>query len=500
MSAQSRKSAALLAASAMLLGGCAAAVAQDAAGGAPPSSSAAKAHVPDGDWLQFGYDAQRSGAGPANTGISPANAGKLKRRIIHLPGTVDSSPIQLHAIRLKGRTRDVVVVTTSYGRTIALDPGTGKRLWQFVPADIGHYQGSLQFTTASPTADPDRRYVYASAPDGVVRKLSITTGRVVWSRSVTFDPTHEKLATPPTVSGGSLIVATDGYIGDAPPYQGHVVTINRVSGRIEHVFNTLCSDRHRLIVPKTCGASDSAIWGRGGAVLEPGTNRILVATGNGPFNGHTNWGDSVLELSPDARHLLHNFTPTDQAHLNATDADLGSTSPAILPNPGGPPLAAQGGKDDNFKLLDLDRLDGTTGPAGPRLGGQLQTIAVPGTTQLYSQPAVWVHGGKTYLFSADESATGAYVLHGGSSPRLSQIWQRNSSGTSPVLAGGLLYVYDQLGGHLNVLDPLTGHQVASFPAPSGHWNSPIVIGGRVILPGGDANNRSTHGELDIYHL
>jgi hypothetical protein len=31
---------------------------------------------------------------------------------------------------------------------------------------------------------------------------------------------------------------------------------------------------------------------------------LLVATGNGAYDGRTNWGDSVLELSPDAGKLL----------------------------------------------------------------------------------------------------------------------------------------------------------------------------------------------------
>ena len=84
-------------------------------------------------------------------------------------------------------------------------------------------------------------------------------------------------------------------------------------------------------MPSTCPASDSAIWGRNAPVLEPGTGRILVATGNGPFNGRTDWGDSVLELTPNASRLLHNWTPRDQAQLNADDGDLGSTSPALLP-------------------------------------------------------------------------------------------------------------------------------------------------------------------------
>ena len=133
--------------------------------------------------------------------------------------------------------------------------------------------------------------------------------------------------------------------------------IDRASGHIFHVWNSLCSNRHRLIVPSTCPASDSAIWARSGAVIEPGTGRILVATGNAPFNGTTNWGDSVLELSPDAGRLLHNWTPANQAQLNSSDTDLGSTAPALLPPTSGLRLAVQGGKEGNLALLNLDRLE-----------------------------------------------------------------------------------------------------------------------------------------------
>jgi hypothetical protein len=78
-------------------------------------------------------------------------------------------------------------------------------------------------------------------------------------------------------------------------------------------------------------------------------------------------------------------------------------------------------------------------------------------------------------------------------------WQSGNGGTSPVIAGGLLYVYDP-GGTLDVYEPTTGRLLASFPADSGHWNSPIVAGGRVILPVGNANDHATSGTLEIYHL
>jgi hypothetical protein len=276
--------------------------------------------------------------------------------------------------------------------------------------------------------------------------------------------------------------------------------IDRASGRITAVWNSLCSDRHTLIVPSTCPASDSAIWARAGAVIEPDTGRILVATGNAPFNGTTDWGDSVLELSPDAQHLLHSWTPSNQAELNTHDTDLGSTAPAILPPFQGRRLAVQGGKDGVLDLLDLDQLNGTSGGPSARLGGELQWIQTPGGNEILTAPAVWSHGGRTWVFVGDGSATWAYVLGGsGAQPRLSVAWRSPSAGTSPVIAGGLLYVYDP-GGALDVYLPASGRRLVSLPAGSGHWNSPIVIGGRVILPVGNANDHATSGTLDIYHL
>ncbi|MGI8572955.1 MAG: PQQ-binding-like beta-propeller repeat protein [Solirubrobacteraceae bacterium] len=469
-----------------------------------PSTARAIKHVPDGDWTQFDFNAARTGVGPAATGITPGRLSLLRLRQVHINGTVDASAIALHGVKVRGRRRDIVVMTTTYGRTLALDPGTGARLWEFTPGDIGSYAGSAQVTTATPIADPNRRYVYAATPNGRIHKLSVATGREIrsghWPVRVTFDATREKIASPLNISGRSLIVVTGGYIGDAPPYQGHVVVIGLSGGAILHVFNTLCSDRHSLINPPGgCPASDSAIWGRAGAVVEPGTHRILVATGNAPFNGSTNWGDSTLELSPDASRLLHNWTPTNQAQLSSSDTDLGSTSPAVLPPYNGYRLAVQGSKDGHLHLLDLNRLNGTTGGASPRLGGELQNIATPGGGEVLTAPAVWGHGGRIYVFVADDSGTAAYVLTG-SRPSLQFVWQSSTPGTSPVLAGGLLYVYDELHGVLKVYFPVSGHILASLPAASGHWNSPIVVGGRIILPVGTYHDQSSSGVVLIYHL
>ena len=436
------------------------------------------AHV-GGDWGRFGYDAARHNSGPAATGITAPTLGSLKRQAVQLDGTVDSSPIYLRGVR----GRDLFVVTTTYGRTEAVDASRGAVVWRYTPPAYASYAGTAQITNATPVADPGRKYVYAASPDGRIQKLSLTTGRPVWSTAITRDPGHEKLASALNFGNGVVYAATGGYIGDAPPYQGHVVALSPANGRTLHVWNSLCSNRSGIIQPSSCGSSDSAIWARSGPVIVPGTGQVLVATGNGPWNGRTDWGDSVLLLSPTLK-LQRNWTPANQAQLNAGDVDLGSTAPALLS--GG--LAVQGGKDGLLRLLRLARLSGRLGATG----GELQTVRLPGPTDLFGAPAVW-RG--SWIFVANGAGTQAWRLVGG---RLRPAWENGTPGTSPVVAGGLVYIYDLSAGGLNVYVPTSGRKVATLPSGTGHWQSPIVTDGRIALPEGNANDHRESGILDIY--
>jgi hypothetical protein len=476
-----------------------------ASGAGVTTSAASAATAASGsDWPNFDVDAQRTGVGAASPGINAGNLDQLTLRRVRIDGIADSAALALNGVSAGGARRDVIVVTTSYGKTIAIDQGTGARLWEFAPQGVNSTPGSGQVTTASPVADPSRRYVYAASPNGVIHKLSAASGHQVWARRITYDPRHEKIAAALNVSGRYVVAVTGGYIGDIPPYDGHVVTINRTSGRIAHVWNTECAGRHRLIAPSSCAVTntngDSAIWSRAGAVIEPGSRRILIATGNGPFDGRFNWGDSVLELSANASRLLRHWTPSNQAQLSAGDVDLGSSSPALLPRYHGHRLAVQGGKDGKLHLLDLGRLHAISDGEGRRLGGELQEVPTPGGAQLFTQPAVWSAAGRILLLVADDSGTSAYQLVGGASPRLRVLWHEGSGGTSPVVAGGLLYVYDEVNGALTIRQAATGALLRSLPLAPGHWNSPIVVSGRIIEPTGNYHDTSSTSTIAIYHL
>jgi outer membrane protein assembly factor BamB len=451
------------------------------------------------DWPEFGLDPQRSDVSESATGITAANVAHLQQRTVALPGTVDSSPIYLHGVTVDGAEHNVIVVTTTYGKTLAIDANSGTILWVFTPPGYSRWAGGAQITVTSPVADPDRLFVYAASPNGLIHKLSLASGNEdtsgSWPVSVTREPVHEKLGAALNLDGRYVVAATSGYIGDIPPYQGHVVLIERSSGRLARVFNTLCANRRELQVPSSCAASDSAILSRGGPVVEPGGGRILLDTGNGPWNGTSDFGDSVLELTVPALALRQSFTPADQEALNTGDLDLGSSAPALL----GEDRVALAGKDGIMRVLELSRLDGYP-PSSARarrhpLGGEVQRLPIPGGGQLFSAPAVWIRGAHTTMFVADEHATAAYVLRGG---RLYRAWESAIPGTSPVLAGGLLYVYDPDSGGIYVYRPTSARPLAKLAGEPGHWNSPIVVDGHVVEPEGNANEHRLTGTLDIF--
>jgi outer membrane protein assembly factor BamB len=440
------------------------------------------------DWPTFGWNVGRTSAPNAATGLGMGIIGSLQRQQVQIDGTVDGSVIYLRGVTVRGSVHDAFFMTTTYGKTLAMDADTGAVLWEFTPPGYESLKGTYRITNATPAADDDRAAIYAAAPDGMVRKLAVADGRVLWATAITRLPEREKIASPLSFFNGRVIAATDGYIGDDPPYQGHVAILDAVSGLLLHVWNSLSSDRPGLLDPSSVPQSDSGIWGRAGVVIDSLTGNLYLATGNGRWDGAVNWGDAVIELDPDATRILGNYTPVTTDALNAEDADLGSTSPVLL----GSGLLAQGGKDRIIRILDWRTMQGTA----PHRGGEASKVPTPSGDRLFTAPALWHNGGAVWLFAADNGATTAWTLAG---QTLVQVWRADNGGTSPVVADGMLFVYDPRGS-LRIYAAASGRLLATLPCGPGHWNSPIVADGRIALPEGNANRHLTVGVLDIWRL
>jgi outer membrane protein assembly factor BamB len=452
------------------------------------STTLCAAALPAQDWTRFGWDVGRSSAPAGPSGLSAADLPGLQHQAVTIDGTVDAAAMYLHGVTVNGTTRDVFFVTTTYGRTLAIDADSGTVLWRYTPPGYDRWAGSYRITTATPAADAGRRFIYAASPDGYIQKLAIADGHPVWRTAITRLPRREKIAAPLNVvsPSGRVIATTGGYIGDAPPYQGHVAILDPAAGALLRVWNSLCSERHRLLDPAACSESGSAIWGRAGAVVDSATGDLFIATGDGRWNGRTFWGDAVIELDPDAARIVANYTPINTARLDEGDVDLGSTAPVLL----GGGLVVQGGKDGRLRLLDWHRYGG----AEPHQGGERQIVSTPSGDDLFTAPAVWRSGPASWLFVADNGATQAWVLD---ADTLRAVWRNDHPGTSPVVANGMVFVYDPSGA-LRIYDAPTGRELAALRCGTGHWNSPIVADGRIALPEGSANSHRESGVLNIW--
>jgi hypothetical protein len=376
----------------------------------------------------------------------------------------------------------------------AFEKSTGKLLWKRGTT------GKERCTTSAPAASGS--WVYASGLDGAVHKYDLATGHQSkqggWPERFTIQPGVEKQSAPLVISGNYLYVTTSGFDGDAGSYDGHVVTINLTTGH-KNVWNSLCSNIRHLISgnpssPDYCASRQAGMFGRGQAAIEPMNGDVYVVTGNGPWNGKTNWGDSVLGLNPSGSKLVDAYTPTNQAYLNTQDLDLGSTGPAILPpvtsdgrtwhlmTQGGKGPATSGNGPTVIRLLRRGRMGSHAGPGS--LGGDVQDISSPGGCEVLTKAGVWQDPwGHVDIIYGNDCGVAAYRLVTGKHirPRLRVLWTQGSGSTSPVVGGNVVYIARD--GVIDAYDPGTGRLLwSSTQSGAGgtigdvHWQYPAVSG------------------------
>ena len=463
------------------------------------------------DWFQFNGDASHSGSNTLEKLISPANVSQLQVLFqVALPAVADGAPVYLSNVTTTSGIRNLLFVTLRTGGVTALDASSGATVW----AQPGNAASCLInndlvrnepcYTTSSPAIDPNRQFVYSYGLDGYVHKYAVGDGTEIltggWPELTSLKGYDEKgssaLSLATAKNGQSYLYVTNGgYPGDAGNYQGHLTSINLTDGS-QKVFNALCSDQtvhfvdSRLASGPDCAPNtQSAIWARAGVIYDPLVDRLYMVTGNGDFApGSFRWGETVFALHPDGSgagngNPLDSYTPTNFLSLTNTDTDLGSTAPAILPVAGGlyPHLAVQGGKDAVLRLLNLDNLSGQ-GQVG-KTGGEVFSISLPTGGQILTQPAVWVNpaDGHTWVFVSNGSGlTGLeLVLDGAGNPSLQVRWTAGS-GTSPLLANGVLFYARS--GLISALNPTSGSLLWSSSQVGGiHWQSPIVANGVLYL-------------------
>ncbi len=451
------------------------------------------------------------------TGHGSASSPSLRYRQVWkatLDENADSRPVIVRrvAVAHHGKPQSIVVVLAGNNdsdcepgnlvresTTYAFLARTGRLLWQ------RSTRGRSRCTTATPAVAGG--WVYSSGLDGRVHRYALSTGREFsghgWPERFTRNSWYEKSSGGLRILGHYLYVPVSGYTGHPGTYDGHLVTIDLLTGR-ETVWNSVCSNVRHLLNPTPkqapyCRFDESGIWGREGVERDPSNGNIVLATGDGPWNGRTNWGDSIVELSKGGAKLLGSFTPENQAYLAQWDLDLGSTTPALLPpvrwrgrtlrlalQAGKAPAGSNGGPEVVW-LLNQRLWAGTTPPG--RLGGQIETVNSPFSCAVLTAPAIWRGPrGKVLTIIADDCGVAAYrVEFDGRRPRAVVQWRfAGVHFTSPIIANGILYIAHS--GGLAAYNPRTGRRLWSSTQPGSggsignvHWEYPAVAGRMLFM-------------------
>ena len=135
------------------------------------------------------------------------------------------------------------------------------------------------------------------------------------------------------------------------------------------------------------------IWQSGrGFVADPAGN-LFLGTGNGDYDGMTNFGETFLRLSPELQ-VIDWFTPADWQDLSDVDYDTASLGPMLIPSID---MLFGGDKASNGYLIDAANMS--------HLG--LTNASIPQTMQPVTygglfNAAVWDRGSGPLVYCIDE--------------------------------------------------------------------------------------------------
>jgi polyvinyl alcohol dehydrogenase (cytochrome) len=419
----------------------------DSATSAPSVTLTPSAGAAATDWPVYHLNAARTGSVSGLPGAGPLAIAWTRK----LDGAVYGQPLVIGGL---------IVAATENDSVYGLDRASGAIRWRRhvgtpVPLSVLPC-GNIDplGITGTPAYDPRTRLVYAVAEQTGFRHVLYgfsLSGQVKVRRDLPAPdghPRYDQQRPALAIRAGRVYVAFGGLFGDCGPYIGSVVGVP-LSGH-----GALISYR----VPTT---REGAIWGTGGPTLGP-HNALYVSVGNGAATGGRYDGsDSVLALSPGLRRTGF-FAPRSWAADNANDLDLGSMSPAVLPDGS---IVADGKRGTAY-LLNGAHLGG--------IGGQRAQAPV---CTAFGGPSV--RGTVAYI-PCEGGGMAAVDTAGG---RLRVLWRGPPGAAgSPVLGGGAVWVVNWDSGTLYELNPSTGrvrHQIGLGSALP-HFASPSLSGGLVF--------------------
>jgi len=398
------------------------------------------------DWTTYHRDNQRTGYLASTP--DPHSLSKIWGK--DLDGAVYAEPLVVG---------NRVIVATEGDTLYALDPATGSVQWH---TNVGSPvpQSSLPCgnidplgITGTPVYDPATGLVFAVAevtgPAHILVGLEVTTGEVKVRRSVDtdgMDPRAHQERGALTLANGMVYINYGGLAGDCSDYIGRVVA-SRTDGQ------------GPLLVYRVPTTREGGIWTPPGASVDAAGN-LYVSVGNGEVTqGQWDHSDSILKLSPTLQ-LEDGFAPTSWGPENATDQDMGSQGPVLLPNN----FVFAAGKSGKGYVLHANALGG--------VGGQIDV-----------QDVCDSFGGAATVSSTTfiPCTSGVHQITVDASGHMHQGWHASGNIVgSPVVGGHTLYsVSNEMIYALNVD---TGHLVTSLKVgAASRFATPTISGTSIFI-------------------
>jgi uncharacterized protein (TIGR03437 family) len=344
--------------------------------------------------LTGNYDNRRTNANLQETILTPANVNSNSFGMIGtfpVDGQIYAQPLYASGIQISGQgTRNVVYVATMHNSVYAINadlPESTVPLWHVnlgpsVPSSLLNFSDILPETgiLSTPVIDLSKQAIYVVAdtlvnggPVFQIHALSLSDGHEMFSGpaaisatvqgngaasyfgTLQFDPMMH-LQRPALALSKGIVYVSFGSHADGGAYHGWMLGYN--SSNLKSQVSLI------NLSPNGAGA---AVWqsGRGPAIDQSGN--LYIASGNGDFDGSSNFGESVIKLSSDLK-VLDYYTPNEWADLNENDWDLGSTGVILIPGTNSVLTGAKSG------LLYL--INGAMGHLGPDNTGTVHSVQV----------------------------------------------------------------------------------------------------------------------------
>jgi hypothetical protein len=442
--------------------------------------------------LQRGYDSNVSGA---NLNETVLNAGNVSAntfgQLFKLPvdDAVFAQPLYVPNVAIPNKgSHNVVYIATMSDTLYAFDADTGGApLWsanfasrvgatsvpmaQFAFSGNRNIVGNLGILS-TPVIDPTTNMLYLVActleNNTLAYRLHAVDVRngtepygpgTLISASYngsTFDARYQTQRVSLAIAGNQVVFGFGAVqLEYAGGYVGWVMAYNKQTLQQSGVFATV-----------TTGNRGGGVWQSGRPPAVDGSGKVYVFTGNGyggGYDGVNNFSESVLKLDPSAgMQLLDWFTPSNWSSLDASDRDLSSSGPMLIP---GTNLLTGGGKPGVFYLLNTASLGKESANDG-QIVQELQLAAsfVAGGP-VYWQRSAANGGPLLYNWGASDWVK-AYAFNG---TNLNTSPSFQGSGTQ-LWPGGILTL------SANGDQPGSGVLWATVATTSGAWNNPPVPG------------------------